>query len=325
MTLAKRQPQPPIKRTISLLGSFWDKGIALLALANLILVLFDLTYIPLRNFWLQGRVQLFIKIGPIEREFPNTPLQIMPFRVTDWYDWVKGIEPYRETEEYLQRVEDLNNKVNQVALESSEQARQSNSQTQEESIDEILKDLRDRSLEIIETNPFLIANQTGILERIKNKMRDRVFGTENASAKESFETFWSKEYLGKKGFRQELNFFDREIQPLIETNYYRPVGENGEPVDNFGLLDFPFFVVFLFDFLVRTFLIARRHTGVSWFDAMLWRWYDVFLLVPLLRWLRVIPVTIRLNQAGLLDLHAIQKQARQGFVANIAEDITEVV
>ena len=130
---------------------------------------------------------MFIKIGPLEREFPNTPLQILPFRVTDWYDWVKGIEPHRETEEYLQRVEDLNNKVNQVALESSKQPRQNNSQTQEESIDEILKDLRDRSVEIIDTNPFLIANKTGILERIKNKMRDRVFGTENASAKQSFE------------------------------------------------------------------------------------------------------------------------------------------
>jgi hypothetical protein len=325
VTLAKRQPQPPIKRTISLLGSFWNKGIALLALANLILVLFDLTYIPLRNFWLQGRVQLFIKIGPIEREFPKTPLQVLPFRVTDWYDWVKGIEPYQETEEYLQRVEDLNQKVDRVALESSERSRNRNSQPQEETIDAILKDLRDRSAEMIDTNPFLVANKTGILERIKNKMRDRVFKTEDVSSKKAFETFWSKEYLGKKGFRQELNFFDREIRPLIETNYYRPVGENGEPVDNFGLLDFPFFLVFFLDFLVKTFLIARRHTGVSWFDAMLWRWYDVFLLVPLLRWLRVIPVTIRLNQAGLLDLHAIQKQARQGFVANIAEDITEVV
>jgi hypothetical protein len=58
---------------------------------------------------------------------------------------------------------------------------------------------------------------------------------------------------------------------------------------------------------------------------MLWRWYDIFLLIPLLRWLRVFPVIMRLNQARLIDLHTIQKQARQGFVASIAEDITEVV
>ena len=325
VTLVKRQLQPPRKKFFSRLGSWWDKGIALLALANLLLVLFDLTYIPLRDFWLQGRVQLFIKIGPFERELPDPPLRILPFRVTDWYDWVKGIEPHQDTEQYLQLVEELNNDINQIALQTLEPQRQNINQVEAENVDKLLKELRDRSAEMVDTNPFQIANKTGTLERIKNKIRERVFGTTKASSKEAFYRFWSREYLRKKGFRQEMNFFDREIKPLMETNYYRPVGENGEPVDNFGLLDFPFFLVFLLDFLVRTFFISRRHTGVSWFDAMLWRWYDIFLLIPLFRWLRVIPVTIRLNQTGLIDLHAIQKQARQGFVASIAEDITEVV
>jgi hypothetical protein len=58
---------------------------------------------------------------------------------------------------------------------------------------------------------------------------------------------------------------------------------------------------------------------------MLWRWYDIFLLLPVFRWLRIIPVTIRLSQAELLNLDRIQKQISQGFVANIAEDLTEVV
>nr|WP_245817195.1 hypothetical protein [Hydrococcus rivularis] len=325
VTFVKQQLQLPRKKFFSRLGAWWDKGIALLALANLILVLFDLTYIPLRDFWLQGRVQLFLKIGPFEREFPDPPLRILPFRVSDWYDWVKGIEPHRDTEQYLQLVEELNQKINRVALPTLNSPRQNPNRVEAETVDRILKELRDRSAEMVDTNPFLIANKTGTLERIKNQIRERVFGTKNVSSKEAFYRFWSREYLREKGFRQELNFFDREIKPLIESNYYRPVGENGEPVDNFGLLDFPFFLVFLFDFLLRTFLIGRRHTGVSWFDAMLWRWYDVFLLIPLFRWLRVIPVTIRLNQAKLIDLHAIQKQARQGFVANIAEDITEVV
>jgi predicted kinase len=58
---------------------------------------------------------------------------------------------------------------------------------------------------------------------------------------------------------------------------------------------------------------------------MLWRWYDIFLLLPFFRWLRIIPVTIRLNQAKVLDLDPIQKQISQGFAASIAEDLTEVV
>jgi len=324
MTLAKRPLRPVISIQQRIL--LWvEKGVALLALANLILVLFDLTYIPLRDFWLQGRLQFFIKIGLLEEEIPNPPLRILPFRVSDWYDWVKGIEPYQETAQYLERVEDLNTLIDRKALQSLQSIPSTQSNESTETVDEILKDLRDRSLEMLDTNPFQIANKTGTLERIKNKMRERVFGTERASATEAFKLFWSNDYLRKRGFRQELAFFESEIRPLIATNYYRPVGENGEFINNFGLLDFPFFVVFLLDFLIRTWFISRRHTGISWFDGMLWRWYDIFLLIPLFRWLRIIPVTIRLNQADLIDLHAIQKQASQGFVASIAEDITEVV
>jgi len=293
---------------------------AILGLLNLLLVIFDLSYIPLRDFWLEGRVQLLVKIGTFEEEFPQHPVKVLPLRVSDWYDWVKGIEPYRDTKQYLERVEELNSQINQVALQ---QETERNLQL----TDDMLAELRSLSIKMIETNPFQAANKTGTLERIKNKMRLHVKGTKDkdASAKKSFQVFWSREYLKENGFREELNFFDREIKPLIETNYFRPVGENGEPVDNFILLDLLFFPLFLIDFLSRTWFISRRHTGLSWFDAMLWRWYDALLLIPVFRWLRVIPVTIRLNEAQLLDLHRIQKQASQGFVATIAEDLTEVV
>ena len=58
---------------------------------------------------------------------------------------------------------------------------------------------------------------------------------------------------------------------------------------------------------------------------MLWRWYDIFLLIPIWRWLRIIPVVIRLDQSKLIDLKRIQKQTKQGFVASIADDITQVI
>lgn len=303
---------------------WFEKILALLALGNYILVLFDLSYIPLRDFWLQGRIQYLIKIGTFEQELPPTPVKVLPFSITPWYDWVKGIEPYRETQQYLEKVEELNEEINRIALGSSDRSTEILKQ-EEEGIDRLLQDLRDRSVEIIENNPFQVANKTGTLERIKNKMRVRVLGDEDESSTEAFRKFWSRDYLIEKGYRPELNFFDRQIKPLIETNYYRPVGENGEPIDNFGLLDLPFFIIFGLEFLARSWYISRRRTGVSWFDAMLWRWYDIFLLIPIFRWLRIIPVTIRLNQAKLIDLQAIQKQASQGFVASIAEDITEVV
>lgn len=308
---------------------WFEKIMALIVLINYILVIFDLTYIPMRDFWLQGRVQAFIKFGKFEEEFPEKPLKILPPSVSDFitqYDVIKGIEPYRDTTQYLQQVEELNQAVNQIINQqafTSETTDQNEQAIQE--IDMILAGLRRQSAEMITENPFQIANKTGTLERIKNKMREHVFETEESSAKEAFYTFWSEENFRRNGWREELNYFEQEIRPLIATNYFRPVGENGEPINNFGLIDFPFFLIFLTEFLARTWYISRRHTGVTWFDAMLWRWYDIFLLIPLFRFLRIIPLIIRLNQANLIDLKAIQKQASQGFVAGIAQDVTEVV
>ncbi len=38
--------------------NLFETCMALLVLCNYILVIFDLTYIPLRDFWLQGRLQI---------------------------------------------------------------------------------------------------------------------------------------------------------------------------------------------------------------------------------------------------------------------------
>ncbi|MEO1341297.1 MAG: hypothetical protein AAFV28_09185 [Cyanobacteria bacterium J06635_13] len=124
---------------------------------------------------------------------------------------------------------------------------------------------------------------------------------------------------------EEIAFFELEIKPLFKTNYYREIGENGGYVDYFGLIDFPFGALFALEFLGRSWFISRRRVGISWLDAMLWRWYDIFFLLPIWRWLRIIPVTARLSQAQLIDLTAIQRQISQGLVAGIAEDVTEVV
>lgn len=337
MTIAPRKQisrGKPMRPTL-----LFERGMALLASLNLVLVLFDLSYIPLRNFWLQGRVQLSVRINKYEWTFPEEPVRILPINVTKHYDWTKGIVENRDTTYYLKQVEALKAKVTQInelsvainkpaiePLETEaqqaiiEELRRSNVE-----LESILVELQDLSIEMVDTNPFEIANKTGTFEKIKNRMRRHIFQDETASSKDAFVQFWSTAYFTEYGWQEELNFFDQQIKPLLETNYFRPIGENGRAIDNFGLIDFPFFLVFLLEFLARSWYISRRRIGVSWFDAMLWRWYDIFLLIPLFRWLRILPVTMRLNQSNLIDLSSIQKQASQGFVASIAEDITEVV
>ncbi len=285
---------------------------ALLAVINLLIVTFDLSYVPLRDFWLSGQVTVgAINTAYIQLE--GIELDLLPGNISQLvtqYDVVKGIVPNRDTGEYLTKVEKLEqeltvNEINTAAAKA------------------LFSDLRRESIEMIEVNHFAEANKTGSLERIKNKMRSHLPNQEN-SAKTAFRQFWTITHFASQT-TEELAFFNQEIKPLIETNYYRTIGENGGYVDYFGLIDFPFGILFGLEFLGRSWFISRRRVGVSWLDAMLWRWYDLFFLLPIWRWLRIIPVMARLSQAQLINLNSIQKQISQGLVAGIAEDVTEVV
>ncbi|MCC5645012.1 hypothetical protein LC607_19135 [Nostoc sp. CHAB 5824] len=265
---------------------WFERFMAIAATANLGLVLFDLSYVPWRDFYLRKLPQI---------------IQI--------YDPIKGIEPYRDTNNYLEIVKALEEQVSQTGLQSPQ-------------VNSRLEEIRRLSNEMIDTNPFAGVNKSGTLEKIKNRMRSRIG---NESAKQSFATFWSQPYLSQNGWDQEINFFNDSIRPLIASNYYRQIGENGEFFDNFWIIDLPFVILFGVELLGRTFLIRRRHPGLSWFEGLLWRWYDLFLLLPFWRWLRILPVLVRLDQARLLDLHPVRKQIHQGVVANFAEELTEVV
>ncbi|WP_292849349.1 hypothetical protein [Nostoc sp. NMS8] len=259
---------------------------AITATVNLGLVLFDLSYVPWRDFYL--------------RKLPQ---------IVEIYDPIKGIERHRETKNYLELVKALEEQVSQTGLQSPQ-------------VNSRLEEIKRLSNEMIDTNPFAGVNKSGTLEKIKNRMRDRIH---NESAKQSFATFWSQPYLSQKGWVQEINFFNDSIRPLIASNYYRKIGENGEFFDDFWIIDLPFVILFGVELLGRTFLLKRQHPGFSWLEALLWRWYDLFLLLPFWRGLRIIPVLIRLDQAQLLNLYPVRKQLNQGIVANFAEELTEIV
>ena len=265
----------------------WFKRLmALTATVNLGLVLFNLTYVGWRDFYLRNLSQ-----------------------IQEIYDPIKGIEPHRETENYLRKVEEFERQVSVIGIESVKST-------------EKLAEIRNLSVEMIENNPFAGASKSGTLEKIKNRMGDRL---DNESSKRAFSTFWSRDYLLAQGLDKELDFFNQKIKPLIKTNYYRSIGENGEFIDQFWKIDLPFLILFAIEFLARTFYIKRRQVGFSWSDSILWHWYDVFLILPFWRWLRIIPVLVRLDRAEFLNLQGLRQQTQKGIVANFAEEITQIV
>jgi len=264
----------------------FERTIALIIAVNFCLILFDLSYIPLRDFYVLRLRQ-----------------------VTQIYDRIKGIEPHRETEKYVETVDQLETQVSQIGLKSHQVQIQ-------------LQELIHLSHEMIDTNPFIGAGKSGTLETIKDRMRKH---SHKESAKKAFAIFWSQEHLSKYGWKQEISFFDEKIRPLILTNYYRKIGENGLPWDIFWTIDLPFVILFGVELLGRTFYIRRKHPYLNWLEAVLWRWYDLLLFLPFWRWLRIIPLIVRLDQSKLIDSQMVQQQINQGILANFAEEITEVV
>lgn len=284
MTQTTRLPLRSRRRLVRV--SWFEKAMALLACVDLLLVLFDYTYLPLRSFYF--------------REAPT---------LVKLYDPVKAIEPHRDTQRYLDTVDQLEQALVQGGLQNPQ-------------VERLLRELQAQSVTIIEENPFAIANQSGTLERLKNRMRQHL---QNDSAKQAFRTFWSLDYLEANNWNQQLQFFDQNIRPLMATNYFRPISESGAPLDYFMLIDLVFISIFGLEYLARTYLISRRRSGMSWLDAMLWRWYDLFLLIPFWRWLRVIPVGLRLHQVGWLDYTRVQAQVNRNLAENLAGELTEMV
>jgi hypothetical protein len=283
--MASLQTTQPVFRPIR--RFLWlERLIAIVVLLNFLLVLFDISYIPWRDFY-----------------FEKTP------QIVHQYDPIKGIAPHRETVRYLAQFQQLKTQIEQTGLHSPE-------------VEDLLAQMRQLSDELIEDNPFAIAQKTGHLEHIKNQVRDRV---RVPSAHQAFDTFWSQDYLNQAGWERELGFFTTNLKPSIETNYYRGINTQGKFIDRFWLIDLPFVAFFSLEIIIRAFFTSRQRPDLNWLEALLRRWYDLFLLLPFWRWLRAIPVTIRLYQAELLNLEPLRKQIKYDFVTNFAEEMTEIV
>lgn len=267
--------------------AWFEKVMATLALLNLGLVMFDLSYVSWRDFYLT--------------QFPE---------FTEWYgEQFKGMEPDRFTKNYLTQIQQLEEQVARTGLQSPETA-------------VLLSELTTLSEVMIDENPFEAAGKTGALERIKQRMRDRI-GVE--SAKSAFAQFWSQSYLTQAGWQDAIEFFNQDLRPLIATNYFRRIGFDGNPVDQFWKIDLWFVSIFGLEFLARTFYLSRHYKGTSWLDAVIWRWYDLFLLLPFWRWLRIIPVIVRINQSNLINLSPIYNRIVRNLISGVAVEVTEMV
>lgn len=293
---------------------------------NLLMVFFDATYlmrvpytnITVRDFYLRHAPQELRYRYTAEDYARDPALRLQglthdPLRL--FYDPVKGIERHRFTDDYLARYAALREYLSQ------------NGELNTPAGQELLSALSEKSVEMIETNPFATANKSGALELIKNRMRDR-FAID--SGKQSFQRFFSVENLSAERRAAELKFFDERILPVIQSNYFRWIGEDGEPKDFFHTYDLYFVAFFWLDFLVRWIVALYKGSYRRWFLFPVRHWHEVFLLFPpdhaaFFRLLRVIPFFSRMRQNGFLPDSGLAPEIIHDNAAIIAEEISGMV
>ena len=280
----------------------WDQALALIAAANLSWIIFDISYVPLRNFWVHRNFY------PLPSSSLMVPLPWLP-EVTSLYDPVKGIRPHRDTELYIQHFNQLDKTAAREGINSpaAHQLR----------LEHVML-----TSQIIDENPFVSSGNVGTLEKLKNQLRARA-GMD--SAKQAAAHLLGNTYLNKIDWQQERQFWRQKILPLVASNYWRGIDENGHPVDLAWRLDTPFQLLFLLDIFLRALRLRHRFPGITWRDALLRRWIDLPLLLPFWRILRIVPVTERLSSASLIQLEPLRAVISRGVVALLALELFEVL
>lgn len=253
-------------------------------IANLVLVLFNLTYVPLR--------QIYLRYAP---------------SVVRAYDPVKGIEPHPMTQRFSRRIAALRTQVTEESLASP-------------STQAMLADLREQSVPLVEENPFLVSGQVANFARLKRRIQ-RFTGTDSAQA--AFEQFWQADYLKQVGWNRADAFLAEQIEPLLAQNYFRETLPTGQAVDEFWRLDLVFILFFGGELLLRTLIVSRDRPGVSWGDALIRRWYELPLLLPFWRWLRLVPAAIRLHRTRLLNVENLISQATHEPAAYLSDRVAK--
>ena len=296
----------PVPAASSRLARGWDRFVAVWAALNLAWVAFDLTYVPLRTFWLQRNLY------PIPSVPLALPLTVLP-DVTPWVDPIKGIEPHRETQAYLRSFEQLDASLAALPPGSAPAPAQRR----------LLERQAALTAELIDNNPFEATGASGTLEKIKNRLRQRA---DLDSSRAAAARLLSPEWINRRGWEVERRFWSQQVLPLVATNYWRSVDENGRPTDHFWRYDLLLFQsVFAFDILLRAVRLRRRLPGLSWRDALLRRWIDLPLLLPFWRWLRLVPVLERLQASGLITIEPLRAVVSRGVVALLAVELFEVL
>jgi hypothetical protein len=270
----------------------WDLFMVGVAFVNLALILFDLSYLLARPFYLH--------------HLPDA---------TRWYDQVKGIGPHPLSRELITQVELVERlwSSNDPQLETQRL---------------ILIDL---TLQLLEENPFAACGRSRDLAAVEvfiaNQLgQDQAMLASPRSRRALTQAFWAGKQLDRR-----LARFRAKVVPMLELSYFRECTTSGRPYDLFWLLDLPFLLLFWIEFLVRWFVAIRRRSYKRWFFFPIFFWYDLLGLIPIVyfrpfRLLRVASIYMRLRRSQLSKVGDDIISRGVAYIANIiTEEVSDMV
>ncbi|MEM8779116.1 MAG: hypothetical protein AAGF26_09635, partial [Cyanobacteria bacterium P01_G01_bin.49] len=129
-------------------------------------------------------------------------------------------------------------------------------------------------------------------------------------------------YFQQVGSTKALAFFDQKLRPLLKTSYFRKIDDNDLYFDHFWQIDLVFVVFFALELIRKAFWRSRKQLEISPIDIILRRWYDSLLLIPIWRWLRIIPVVVALHQSRLINLERILAQLTHEPAAYLSDRVS---
>ena len=270
----------------------WDLFMVWVALINLGLIAFDLTYLWLRPYY-----------------FRYTPV------VTRIYDPVKGIEPNPLTEEYREQLA--------KALDLSRLA--PGSPEYQRAVDE----LETLTVRVLVENPFERAGLDHNLELIKqNLAKETGRAVTDLEEPQRLQEAVDLIFLGSPAeIRGRLERIQTNNDELLRENYYREYDRSGHLIDHFWIVDLPFLILFWVEFMVRWVFAIRHRTYARWYFFPIFNWYDVLGLVPVgylrvFRLFRLVSMYMRLRYS---ELSGVGTDIFSRTVAYFSNIITEEV
>lgn len=211
----------------------------------------------------------------------NFYFHYIPFVVK--YDLLKGIQPHRTTDDYLKKGDSFFIEFNDSSKRES-----------------IRAEMISLSIKMIEDDPFKIANKSGELEVVKDRVKKYM---KVDSSKKAFKSFW--ESIDYKNLDERKYFFENDIKWIIQTNYWRSIDKTGDYTDYYRYIDTIFVIIFILEFLFMWAYSVKKVGDDEKILYPIYHWYDIVSCIPLqsfraLRLLRIIAVYNRLVKSGIL-------------------------